>query len=143
MTDESFDSAIEAMLEASSSDMQEMDPLEVSSAPRLVSLEDGSVTLEWDAVENAAGYIVKYGTTSVANSEDEFAQYENETDETPETSTTISGLDPEMTYYFSLVAVDEAKNESDMFSDELAVNLATIDSETLLESGESLSVVSA
>lgn len=105
-------------------DMVEGTYLQIKSAPRIATIGTGSVTLEWDAVDGAVGYIVKYGPTSVALSADPNAQYASETDEVSGTGTTIEGLDPSLTYYFALVGVDVEKNESDMLSDETSVNFS-------------------
>lgn len=96
--------------------------LDIKTAPRLVSETSTSITLEFDKIATASGYIVKYGTKSVATSTDPNAQYDNESDQISATGTTISGLKPSTQYYFSVVAVDKDGNESDKLSDELAVS---------------------
>ncbi|MDD2487806.1 MAG: fibronectin type III domain-containing protein [Candidatus Gracilibacteria bacterium] len=93
--------------------------LEVPSAPRLVSKTATGVTLEWDKVAAAAAYIVNYGKVSVAKSTDPNEQYTDETDQITQTGTTITPLDPNTKYYFSIVAVDKEGNESNTFSSEL------------------------
>lgn len=102
--------------------------LEVKGAPRLVKKTSDSVALEWDAVTGATAYIVKYSKTSVANSTDPNAQYDNETDQVTSTGTVITKLSssneklsPATAYYFSVVAIDKDGKESDTFSDELMV----------------------
>lgn len=101
--------------------------LEVKSAPRLVAKTSNSVTLEWDKVDAATSYIVKYSTKSVANSTETNPQYDNESDPVTSTGTVISTLSdgkplaPATEYYFSIVAVDKDNNESDTYSDELKV----------------------
>ena len=102
--------------------------LAVTGAPRLVNKTSDSVTLEWDAVSAATAYIVKYSKTSVANSQDPMAQYDNETDPLTATGVVITKLSsnnealvPATTYYFSFVAIDKDGKESDAFSDELMV----------------------
>jgi len=102
--------------------------LEVKGAPRLVKKTSNSVALEWDAVTGATAYIVKYSKTSVANSTDPNAQYDNETDQVTSTGTVITKLSssneklsPATAYYFSVVAIDKDGKESDTFSDELMV----------------------
>ncbi|HRI36311.1 MAG TPA: fibronectin type III domain-containing protein [bacterium] len=130
---------VDSSMKTSLDEMVEGTYLPVQSAPRVASVGTGSVTLEWDVVEGAAGYIVKYGPTSVALSSDDNAQYASETDEISGTGTTIEGLDPTLTYYFALVGVDLEKNESDNFSDEVSVNFS--DATGMVANG--LSVVDA
>lgn len=102
--------------------------LEVKGAPRLVKKTSDSVVLEWDKVPTASAYIVKYSKTSVANSKDANAQYDNETDQVTTTGAVITKLSssneklaPATAYYFSVVAIDKDGKESDTFSDELMV----------------------
>lgn len=102
--------------------------LEVKGAPRLVKKTADSITLEWDAVPTAFGYIVKYSKTSVASSTDPNAQYDNETDQVTTTGAVITKLSSSneklvaaTSYYFSVVAIDKDGKESDTFSDELTV----------------------
>jgi len=102
--------------------------LEVKGAPRLVKKASDSVALEWDSVPTASAYIVKYSKTSVANSKDTNAQYDNETDQVTTTGAVITKLSssneklaPATAYYFSVVAIDKDGKESDTFSDELMV----------------------
>gem|GEM_PF-2002170 len=102
--------------------------LEVKGAPRLVNKTADSVALEWDAVTGATAYIVKYSKTSVANSTDPNAQYDNETDQVTTTGAVVTKLSssneklaPATAYYFSVVAIDKDGKESDTFSDELMV----------------------
>ncbi len=102
--------------------------LEMKGAPRLIKKTSDSVTLEWDAVPSASAYIVKYSKTSVANSTDPNAQYDNETDQVTATGVVITKLSssneklaPATSYYFSVVAIDKEGKESDTFSDELMV----------------------
>lgn len=102
--------------------------LEVKGAPRLVKKTADSITLEWDAVPTAFGYIVKYSKTSVASSTDPNAQYDNETDQVTVTGAVITKLSSSneklvaaTSYYFSVVAIDKDGKESDTFSDELMV----------------------
>lgn len=102
--------------------------LEVKGAPRLIKKTVDSVVLEWDSVPAASAYIVKYSKTSVANSKDPTAQYDNETDQVTTTGAVITKLSstneklvPATSYYFSLVAIDKDGKESDTFSDELMV----------------------
>ncbi|MFA6090954.1 MAG: fibronectin type III domain-containing protein [Candidatus Gracilibacteria bacterium] len=112
----------------SSTGMMAPASLEVKGAPRLVKKTSNSITLEWDAVSTATAYIVKYSKTSVANSKDPTAQYDNETDQLTTTGVVITKLSsnnealaPATTYYFSFVAIDKDMKESDTFSDELMV----------------------
>ncbi|EKD30477.1 MAG: hypothetical protein ACD_78C00044G0002 [uncultured bacterium (gcode 4)] len=108
--------------------------LEVKGAPRLIKKTSDSVVLEWDTVLNASAYIVKYSKTSVANSTDPVAQYDNETDQVTITGAVITKLSstneklaPATSYYFSLVAIDKDGKESDTFSDELMVTTEAAD----------------
>ncbi len=95
--------------------------LELKSAPKLVSKTSTWVTLEWEKVDAASTYIVKYSTKSVANSTETNPQYDNETDPVTATGTTVENLEANTDYYFSVVAVDKDNNESDTYSDELNV----------------------
>lgn len=93
--------------------------LEMKGAPRLIKKTSDSVTLEWDAVPSASAYIVKYSKTSVANSTDLNAQYDNETGIITATGVVITKLSssneklaPATSYYFSVVAIDkEERNQ--------------------------------
>lgn len=95
--------------------------LEMSEAPKLVSKTSKSVTLEWSKNQAAVSYVVKYGKTSVADSQEENAMYDDETDPVISTGTTIEWLEANTDYYFSVVALDKDSNESDTYSDELMV----------------------
>ncbi len=95
--------------------------LELKGAPKLVSKTSTWVTLEWEKVEAATNYIVKYSKQSVANSTETNPQYDNETDPVTATGTTVENLEADTDYYFSVVAVDKDNNESDTYSDELNV----------------------
>lgn len=95
--------------------------LDVTWAPKLVSKTSTWITLEWAKVDAAATYIVKYSKKSVATSTDPNPQYDNETDPVTTTGSTVTWLNPDTQYYFSVVAVDANWNESDTYSDELAV----------------------
>ncbi len=106
------------------------DALNVPGAPRLVSKTADSVTLEWDKVAPAKAYIVKYSKTSVAQAFKEGktnAVYDMESDQVTATGTTIKDLKADTPYYFAVVAVDAANNESTTNSEELAVTLSATD----------------
>ena len=98
--------------------------LNVKGAPLLVKKDATTVTLEWNKVDTAASYIVKYSKKSVAASSDPTATYDMETSPVTATGTTVDKLTENTTYYFSVVAIDKDGNESESFSDELAVNLS-------------------
>lgn len=101
--------------------------LNVPGAPVLVSQTATSVTLSWEKVDAATSYIVKYSKSSVAeafNAGKTDATYEIETDPVTATGTTINGLKSGVTYYFAVVGVDKANNESPTNSEELAVTLS-------------------
>lgn len=98
------------------------------ATPRLVRRTINSIELEWDKIPGAVAYVVKYSNTSVANSSDQYAQYWNETIRTTDNNIKITELSsnhkqliPDVSYYFTVVAVDKHGNESDFFSDELMV----------------------
>jgi hypothetical protein len=98
--------------------------LEAPAAPKLVNKTSTWVTLAWDKVTAATGYIVYYSKTSVAATPaDSGAKYPGQTDQIPATDTwvVVSGLEPNTPYYFSLVTLDAEGNESN-FSDELNVS---------------------
>lgn len=90
------------------------------AAPELVSQEEDSVTISWEAIEWAFGYYIYYGTESVANDE-ELNWYEFEWDDLIEwTEYTIGWLESNETYYISVVWMDE-EAEQTPYSDELTV----------------------
>ena len=98
--------------------------LDAPAAPKLVSKTSTWVTLSWDKAPAATGYIVYYSKTSVASTPaDSWAKYPGQTDQIPATSTwtVVSGLEANTPYYFSLVTLDQAGDESN-FSDELVVS---------------------
>lgn len=104
------------------------DALNVPGAPSVVSQTATSVTLQWPKVDAAKTYIVKYAKNSVAQAfvkGDMTAIYDDETDQVTSTGTTISGLKTDTTYYFTVVALDAAKNESTTNSEELSVKLTS------------------
>jgi len=76
-------------------------------------LSASALTLAWDpnAEPDLAGYKVYYGTQS--------GIYGSVLDVGNFTQYTVTGLEPETRYYFSLTAYDSSRNESD-FSDEVS-----------------------
>lgn len=116
--------------------------LNVEGAPVLVSTTPTSVTLEWNAVEAAVSYIVKYSTKSVATSPDVNAVYDNETAPVTETGATVDNLTAGATYYFAVVALDKEGNESDSLSEELEVNLSKASASSEMASASSFALVS-
>ena len=96
--------------------------LELPTPPRLVNKTATWVTLEWDKVSAASGYIVLYSKTSVATSTDPNALYDNETDQVAWTWTTVSNLEANTKYYFAVVPVDKEGNQGSTFSSELSVS---------------------
>jgi len=106
--------------------------LELPTPPRLVNKTSTWVTLEWDQVSAASGYIVLYSKTSVATSTDPNALYDNETDQVAWTWTTVSDLEANTKYYFAVVPVDKEWNQGSTFSSELSVST---DSATATASG--------
>lgn len=96
--------------------------LELPTPPRLVNKTATWVTLEWDVVSAASGYIVLYSKTSVATSTDPNALYDNETDQVVWTWTTVSDLEANTKYYFAVVPVDKEWNQGSTFSSELSVS---------------------
>lgn len=106
--------------------MASSEALNVSGAPSVVSQTATSVTLTWAKVAIAKSYIVKYSKVDVAEaakSGDKTATYDNESDQVSATGTTISDLKSDTTYYFSVVALDAANNESPTYSEQLTVKL--------------------
>lgn len=100
--------------------------LNVSGAPSVVSQTATSVTLAWSKVDIAKSYVVKYSKIDVAEASkngDTTATYDNESDQVTTTGATISNLKTDTTYYFSVVALDAANNESPTYSEQLAVKL--------------------
>jgi LPXTG-motif cell wall-anchored protein len=116
--------------------------LNVEGAPVLVSTTPTSVTLEWNKVEAAVSYIVKYSTKSVATSPDVNAVYDNETAPVTETGATVDNLTAGATYYFAVVALDKEGNESDSLSEELEVNLSKASAASETGSTASFALVS-
>ena len=98
------------------------------------STSDSSITLSWDAVENAFMYYVYYGTESA-----QVSNYDSQTDFIDGTSTEVTGLESGTTYYFTAVAIDENGEES-MYSSEVsatvgwaATNNDTVEENFILE----------
>lgn len=92
---------------------------------------DGEVTVSWDAATDnteVTGYAVFYGTTSVVQAyldlkegEDPASiQYENVVDVENVLEHTVEGLENDTTYYFAVIAVDAAGNESLEYSKEVS-----------------------
>lgn len=107
--------------------------LNVIGAPKVVTQTATSVTLEWNKVAIAKSYIVKYSKTSVAEafkSGKTNAIYDMESDQVTATGTTIKELKTDTTYYFAIVALDAANNESATNSEELAVTLTGVTAPT-------------
>lgn len=79
----------------------------------IVSSDDTSVSLSWDEVSDAAGYVVNYSNTP--------GNYNFQSPNLIEdTVYTLTGLETWETYYFSVVAIDENIDESTP-SEELSV----------------------
>lgn len=79
---------------------------------------DESATLQWDpATDDTAvdGYYVYYGLDSVPEDADDYIGYEDAGDAT---EYTMENLTNGMTYYFAVVAYDEAGNVSEEYSNE-------------------------
>lgn len=102
---------------------------EFSSSPKVEKFTSNSVSLSWEEISWAEGYVVLYDTVSVASSNEENAFYSNETDDLIfENSTTITGLESGITYYFAVTALDFEWNETPA-SPELAVSTIEVDVE--------------
>lgn len=102
---------------------------EFASAPKAEKFTSNSVSLSWEEIAWAEGYVVLYDTVSVASSNEENAFYSNETDDLIfENNTTITGLEPGITYYFAVTALDFEWNETPA-SPELAVSTIEVDVE--------------
>ena len=81
---------------------------------KIDSVNDNSVDLSWDLVNNAYVYYVSYWTTS-------WWTYENQTDFIDGNKTSIPSLIPWTTYYFVVTSLDENWKESS-FSRELSLD---------------------
>jgi len=92
-----------------------------TKAPELKEKTESTVTLTWEELPDALGYVVSYGEISVENSNGEIEVYENEAPDLIEgTEHTIKALIPGKTYYFALTAIDKNAEET-KFSPELKV----------------------
>lgn len=95
-----------------------------TKAPESKETKDTRVTLTWDALDDALGYIVSYGETSLEKSNGEVEFYDKETEDLIESNeTTIDGLTVNTTYYFVVTAIDKNGNET-KFSPELELKTA-------------------
>lgn len=102
--------------------------LNVPGTPTLTSKTATTVTLEWAKVDTAKSYIVKYSETSVAQAFEagnKNATYSLESDQVTSTGITIKDLKTDKNYYFAVVALDAAMNESMTNSGELMVALSS------------------
>lgn len=107
---------------------------EFALSPKAEKFTTNSVSLSWEEIAWAEGYVVLYDTVSVASSQEENAFYSNETDDLIfENNTTITGLEPGITYYFAVTALDFEGNETPA-SPELAVS--TIEADVELNAAE-------
>ena len=113
--------------------------IEVKGPPRLASFKPGEVTLVWDRVESASGYIIRYGQESVIDTN---KPYPSESELFTTTGGTIKSLTGS-TYYFALVAVDGQGNESKALSDELKVSFNSTGSGSTSQSGASVAAPAA
>lgn len=81
---------------------------------KIDSINDTSVDLSWDLVDNAYMYYVSFWSTS-------WGDYDNQTDFVEENTVSVSSLEIGSTYYFVVTSLDENWEES-IFSDELSVD---------------------
>jgi len=92
---------------------------------------DGEIQLQWDAATDnvkVTGYAVFYGTTSVVQAyldleegeDPSTIQYDEVLDLENVLKTTVEALENDTTYYFAVVAVDAAGNESLEYSQEVS-----------------------
>lgn len=93
----------------------------VTSKPKVVKQSDTSLSIEWNPVQNAAGYRVKYDTRSIENATDPTLNYTNISSIVTTTGTTIDNLKPNTNYYFSIVSLDASGSEAEFDSPELSV----------------------
>lgn len=101
---------------ASAQDITQTSDLNITGVTVTETTGD-SVTLAWDANPNAATYTVEYGTEAVVEQGDTYNQPPEETDTD---QITIENLNPNTTYYFSIVAFNEAKTSaSQEYSEEV------------------------
>jgi LPXTG-motif cell wall-anchored protein len=96
--------------------------LVLSKAPTVTNATDTTIDLAWEPLVNPGiKYIVRYATKSVAESKDANAQYDDETDPITGTGVTLTKLQPNTTYYMSVVILQADARESDMYSPEVSV----------------------
>lgn len=112
-------------------------PGDIEYPPKIMKVGDGWVSLEWERAQDntrVTGYIVYYGTHSLfetskqkeavtgevgtGNTDDDISLYGKTKRVGNVKETTIRGLENGITYYFAIVAVDSAGNESEYFSPE-------------------------
>ncbi len=101
-------------------------PADIENAAQVVSVADGSVTLQWDvATDNVGvtGYKIYYGTTSLGaqknGNTNGKAEYTSSKAVDNVNQTMLTGLTNGTKYYFALTAVDAAGNESEFYSPEV------------------------
>lgn len=83
---------------------------------QVAEIGNKSVTLKWDKVQDATGYLVMYGTKSVADNE----EYNRPAIETANVDTyKVDNLANGVTYYFSVIASD-GSSYSQYYSDEVS-----------------------
>lgn len=91
--------------------------ISISSAPSMKATSNTSITIEWNAIEDALGYYVYYDTAS-----GESSGYRNEVpDLIEDTQYIIEWLSPSTQYYIAISAVDIEAEESG-YSPELVVS---------------------
>lgn len=99
--------------------------LVLAKAPTVVETTADSIKLEWEKVENASGYVVKYGKKSVANATDKEATYELE-EQATSTGISLKGLEANTNYYISVVVIDDKFMESTKYSDEISATTSSL-----------------
>lgn len=92
-----------------------------TASPEVKEKTDSTVTLTWEELPDALGYVVSYGEISVEKSNGEFEVYEKEAPDLIEGNEhTIEALVSGKTYYFAVTAIDKNAQET-KFSPELEV----------------------
>ncbi|MCD5385299.1 fibronectin type III domain-containing protein, partial [Candidatus Gracilibacteria bacterium] len=79
------------------------------------SINDTTVDLSWDNVDNGYMYYISYGKNSGGS-------YDNQTDYLESNTGTVSGLEAGNTYYFVVKALDENGDESN-YSNEVSADI--------------------
>jgi hypothetical protein len=108
---------------ASAQDITQTPDLNVTGVT-VTETTGSSVTLAWDANSNAATYTIEYGTEAVVEQGDTYNQPPEEADTN---QITIENLNPNTTYYFSIVAFNDGKTSaSQEYSEEVTATTSSL-----------------